>query len=226
MSSQEKHIIQNSRSKSSMNDSQNIVVSIQDEVIFEGYRNVVRKTVQLPNGQQADFEVIHQKHQSVVVFVWDSRTSTTTLIKEYHPGPDRVLFGTVAGMYEDHKHKSALQAAQYELEEEAQLRSDNWHSLVGETESTVGIPLDKYSNNNFFYYLALDCQSVFDPKPMDAEEYIEVEGNVSYTRLMKIMQSGDMNVVSSFAILLGLNKLTELGIPLQVKSSDSDNQCN
>ncbi len=187
-------------------------LTIQEEVVFEGYRNIVRRLVELPNGKLATYDVLVQKHLSVVVFTWDQNTSTTTLIREYHPGPEQFLYGTVAGMYEFQKHSSPLQSAQYELEEEAQLQSDKWFPLWNTSHSTIGLPFDKYSNNHFFPYLALDCTSVLNPKPMDEEEYILIEKNVSHSQLMDLMKKGRMNVVSTFTILLGLQKLTELGI--------------
>lgn len=183
---------------------------IKEEIVFQGYRNVVRKFVKLPTGNNATYDCLSQRHESIVVFVWDSKTATTTLVREYHPGPHKYLFGTVAGMYEYHKHESPLQSAQHELEEEAHLQTDKWYNLL-ETTNTY-IPFDKYSNNRFYAYLALDCQPVQHPKPLDQEEEITILPNISYSHMMDIMQQGDMNVVSTFAILLGLRKLDELGI--------------
>jgi hypothetical protein len=196
-------------------------LTIQEDVVFEGYRNIVRRKVHLPNGKQANFDVLIQRHLSVVVFIWDTNTSTTTLIREYHPGPEQFLYGTVAGMYEFHKHTSPLQSAQYELEEEAQLQTDKWYSLIDESNAKIGMPFDKYSNNHFFPYLALDCIPVSNPKAMDDEEYIIVERDVTYERLMNLMKSGQMNVVSTFTILLGLRKLTELGIQVGPQPSST-----
>eukprot|EP00597_Dinobryon_sp_UTEXLB2267_P008106 CAMPEP_0170088628 /NCGR_PEP_ID=MMETSP0019_2-20121128/22879_1 /TAXON_ID=98059 /ORGANISM="Dinobryon sp., Strain UTEXLB2267" /LENGTH=116 /DNA_ID=CAMNT_0010307015 /DNA_START=357 /DNA_END=707 /DNA_ORIENTATION=+ len=116
-------------------------------------------------------------------------------------------------MYEAKKHTSPLQAAQFELEEEAHLRSDNWHVLLDEANFTV--PLDKYSTNQFYAYLALDCEELEDPKALDDEEYIIIERNISYSKLMGLISTGQINIVSSYAILLALRKLTQLGIPLE-----------
>lgn len=193
-------------------------LTIKEDVVFQGYRNIVRRDVQLPNGKIAQFDVLIQKHLSVVVFIWDTKTSTTTLIREYHPGPEEFLYGTVAGMYEFHKHTSPLQSAQYELEEEAQLETKYWYSLVDESQAKIGMSFDKYSNNHFFPYLALDCTPVMNPKAMDDDEYIMVEKNVTHDRLMNLMKTGQMNVVSTFTILLGLQKLAELGIDYRTKN--------
>lgn len=112
-------------------------------------------------------------------------------------------------MYESSKHSSPLHASQLELEEEAQLRTDQWIPLLDNAES--GMSFDKYSTNRFFPYLALDCSPVHDARPMDNEEAITVEHNVPIKRVLELLHSGQMNVVSSYAILLGMRKLKEMG---------------
>jgi hypothetical protein len=62
----------------------------------------------------------------IQVFPWDSKTKTTTLLREYQPGPNAVLYGTVAGMFEKDKHQDPLECAQFELEEEAHLETTQW----------------------------------------------------------------------------------------------------
>ena len=111
--------------------------------------------------------------------------------------------------YESKKHASPLEAAQFELEEEAQLQTKTWIPLLADT-----IPLDKYSTNLFFPYLALDCTPVAHPKPADEEEYIRIEKNVSYQQLMSYISNGEVNIISSFTIMLALQKLDELRYPL------------
>ncbi len=187
------------------------VIIESEKVVYEGYRNMIRRDVLLPNGNKASFDIVTQKSpSSVVVFAWDTRSKTTTLVSEYHPGANCVMKGVVAGMYELDKHASPLQAAQYELEEEAQLQSKNWHSLLATPGTSA--PFDKYSDNQFFPFLALDCAPVANARPMDAEECIEVHHNVSHQELLRLLHSGGLNVASSYAVLLGLRKLEDLGI--------------
>lgn len=193
-------------------DEDKLMKKVNESVVFSGYRNIVRRDIQMPNGKVGTFDIVHQKHLSVVVFVWDSQSATGTLIREYHPGPEKFLYGTVAGMFESEKHASALEAAKFELEEEAQLESDQWYPLLNDFEAMM--PLDKYSNNRFLPFLALDCRPVLSPRPLDDEEFISVHHNVSYAQMMHLTKSGNMNVVSTYTLLLGVQKLIELGIPL------------
>jgi hypothetical protein len=188
------------------------VEKLKETTVFEGYRNILRRDFLLSNGKVASYDILTQKHLSVVVFAWNSTTKSTVLVREYHPGPETFMYGTVAGMYEFQKHSSPLQAAQFELEEEAQLTSDVWVPLLEATDS--GMPFDKYSTNRFFPYLALDCTSVMNPRSMDDDELITVVKDVSYETLLTLIQKGQMNVVSTYAILLGVQKLKDMGYPI------------
>ena len=67
--------------------------TLNETLLFEGkYRSMVRRRVLMPDASTvADFDVVLQRSASVLVFVWDRRTATTTLIQEYHPGIDRLM---------------------------------------------------------------------------------------------------------------------------------------
>ena len=183
-----------------------IIASIK---IFQ--RKILRKDVVMPNKKVFQFDILSQGNPSVVVFTFDTKRKTTTLLREYQPGPNQLLYGTVAGMYEcnNGKHANALQCAQYELEEEARLRSEKWIPLLNDDETSI--PFDKYSDNRFYLFLALYCQLVENPRERDAGEFIDVEHGVSKEKLLDIIHHGQINVASSFCILLGIRKLTELG---------------
>ena len=61
---------------------------VKDEVVFKGWRQIIRRTLKLPNGSIKDFDILSTK-TSIVVFNWDTKTKTTTLIQEYHPGIEK-----------------------------------------------------------------------------------------------------------------------------------------
>ena len=73
---------------------------VREEVLYEGWRKVVRRTVQSPkHTKNIDFDVIDQTHSTggaVIIFAWNSRTKTATVIREYMPGCHRVLGGLAA----------------------------------------------------------------------------------------------------------------------------------
>lgn len=185
------------------------VTLVSEAVVYAGYRNMLHREVRFPNGKQVVYDIVDQRHPSIVVFAWDSRTCTTTLIREYHPGVNKWMYGTVAGMYEPTKHATPLEAAKFELEEEAQLRSDTWIPLLDGMD--VSAPFDKYSTNQFYPFLAVDCIRVDHPRPMDDEEFIAVEHMVPHSRLQRLITAGELNVLSSYTILSAISKLRQLG---------------
>jgi hypothetical protein len=63
------------------------VKHLEENVAFSGYRSILQRKVSLPNGKNISYDIVDQGHPSVVVFNWDTNTSTCTLIREYHPGP-------------------------------------------------------------------------------------------------------------------------------------------
>ena len=104
---------------------------IKEEVHYSGWRKVIRRSVHSsanPNRKPIDFDVIDQSNSNsagaVIIFAWNSTNKTATIVREYMPGPHRVLSGLAAGIVEVDKHSSkegedsCLIAAQMELEEE------------------------------------------------------------------------------------------------------------
>lgn len=97
-----------------------------------------------------------------------------------------------------------------QLEEEAHLLGGTWHALCDDAETTVNA--DKYSSNEFYCWLVVDPYVTPTPKPMDDEEFIEIERGVSMQRCMSMLDKGELSIVSSFVILMGARKLRQLGL--------------
>ena len=79
-------------SSTSIVDGTDLVKVVNETVVFSGYRNILRRDVILPTGKNVSFDIVHQKFPSIVVFNWDTASATCTLIKEYHPGPQVIIF--------------------------------------------------------------------------------------------------------------------------------------
>jgi hypothetical protein len=102
---------------------------LSETLIYENWRRLVSRRVQLPSGLVANFEVVGQRRslvvsrdrngdnhrfsetdhhnihdQAVLIFVWHRSTKTTTLIREYMPSVHSKMFGLAAGMVEGDKH--------------------------------------------------------------------------------------------------------------------------
>jgi len=112
---------------------------LNEEVHYSGWRKVIRRSVGIVATDDGDggvvdddrgvihFDVIDQARASggaVVVFAWNSTSKTATIIREYMPGPHRVLSGLAAGIVDGEEEEgggsdsSSLMAARFELEEE------------------------------------------------------------------------------------------------------------
>jgi hypothetical protein len=187
--------------------------NLGDEIVYNHYRRLIQRRIEYPTGKVVSFDVISQGSGSITAFLWNTTSASTTLVKEYHPGVQKLLYGVVAGVFEPAKHSSSLQCAQAEVEEEAQRVSGTWIPLLEGVNATI--PLEKYSDNVFTPYLVLDTEITATPKPPDAEELIEIIENVTFDELMKIILAGEMNIVSSFSVVLALQKLEQLGFQLK-----------
>ena len=192
---------------------------VKEELVYDGWRKVIRKEITMPDSKNVKFDVLTQKGGSVTVFIWDSKSNTATLIQEYHPGVNRMMYGTVAGMFESHKHETVLDCAKSELEEEAHLSCDNWYPLL---EAPLGVPFEKYSDNMLHAYLALDCKPVLNPKPLDDEEHIIIHRNLNYNQLMSLVDNGELNILSSYTVLMAMKKLNQIGVFITVPDTDTD----
>ena len=148
---------------------------------------------------------------AVIIFAWDSKTKTATIVREYNPGCHKILSGLAAGIVETdpEKHDSDFDlAAQQELEEECHLSGGTWYRLVQEG---VSVPMDKYVVTEIVAYLVIDPVKVENPRPLDDEEDIEIVEGVTEQEIRTIIENGDMNLVGGWASMLALNKLRTLG---------------
>lgn len=184
---------------------------IRDKLIFAGrWRSLTSRLVRMANGKEVDFEINNQEGEgAVLIFAWDSETKTATLIREYQPGSNKILYGIAAGLVEADKHGSSYEtAARHELEEETQLAGGTWYRLLNEKKSML---MDKYMMTEVVAYLVVDARKVDNPRPLDEEEDIEIVTGISVEEIMEMIKDGDMNCIGAFACLLAIEKLRELG---------------
>jgi hypothetical protein len=180
---------------------------LEENILYSRWRILYQRLVRMPNGKVIDFDVVGQKGAgTAIIFAWDSSTKTATLCREYNPGPNQALCGLAAGVIEDKHDSDPRMAAEHELEEELHLSGGTWLSLL---ESPMA--MDKYATTMIHPYLVIDAHHVTNPRPLDDEEDIEILSNVSVEEIMRIIRRGDMNVVASWAALLAMEKLREMG---------------
>jgi len=185
---------------------------VSEKEVYSRWRTVIQRKVRYPKGTIVDFDIQDQKGAgAVIIFAWDSKTKTATIVREYMPGCHKVLGGLAAGIIETcpDKHDSEpLLAAKHELEEECHLAGGTWHRL---TDEGVAVSMDKYVQTKITAYLVIDAMRVDDPRPLDEEEEIEIVQGVSADEIIQMVRGGDMNLVGAWASLLALQKLRDLG---------------
>ena len=179
-----------------------------ETIVYSGWRTIVQRRVRMRNGKTADFDLVGVKtgEGAVLVFAWDTKSKTATMIREYMPASNRILWGLAAGLIEDkHGHDTEL-AARHELEEECHLKGGRWIPLLNQPAA-----MDKYALTAIQVYLVIDPEPETNPKPLDEEEDIEIVSGVTIPEILKYIGNGEMNLVGGYGSMLAIEKLRELG---------------
>lgn len=146
-----------------------------------GYRTIVNKFFEMPDGKEAEFNIIDSSGAAGVIAL--TKDNHVIIAKQYRPGPERVMDELPGGAIDP--GESPLAAAKRELLEETGY-------TPGEMIHLATIARDAYMNGLWHYYLALDCEESSDERHNDEYEFIEIvklplkqfygsilEGNVS-----------------------------------------------
>ena len=80
-----------------LNTSSAVFNVLSQKMVYDGWRKVMKKEIEFPNKRKVIFDVLTNL-PAVSVFAWDRRTATATLIQEYHPGVERLMYGVIAGV--------------------------------------------------------------------------------------------------------------------------------
>lgn len=208
---------------------------LSDTVLYDKWRRLISRKVRFPSGLVADFEIVSQSSghhgddsqggtdQAVLVFVWNTSTKTATLISEYMPSTHCKMHGLAAGVVEADKHNNSnnnnssseesmqLAAAKCELEEECRLTGGQWIQLT-----KTPVVTDKYCTTAMTAFLVLDPVPIGNnqklPQRDVTEEGMTILENVSIADLRrKMTETAEMTIVGTWATLLALDKLREMG---------------
>lgn len=134
---------------------------INEKIAFQGWRGIIQKTFQLPNGKQATYDII-QSNEFVSIIAF-TKAKEAILIQQYRPGPEMMLTSFPEGMVE--KGENPKLAAARELLEETGYQAESIVPLKNFRSS--------YSTEKQICLLALDCEKV-DAQQLDTTEFIEV----------------------------------------------------
>ncbi len=134
---------------------------IKETVAFKGWRSMLQKTFELPNGKEATFDIVATNDfVSIVAF---TKNKEAILVKQYRPGPEMQIVSFPEGGVEG--EEAPEKAAARELLEET--------GYIAQKYIPLKIFRDAYRTEKQICILALDCEKVTTQK-LDATEFIDV----------------------------------------------------
>lgn len=131
---------------------------LREETVYDRYRRVVSRRFELPDGRVEDFEVRDDGDMvAVLALTGDARV---VLVRQFRPGPERLVVELPAGLVEHGADPARVAAA--ELLEET--------GYTGTLER-VGTTLDGgYSMRTKHVFAARDCTQLQAPDPVELTE--------------------------------------------------------
>ena len=151
---------------------------LKQEPLKTGYRKVIRKTFEMPDGKTADFDI---KDEGPVVCVLAlTPENNVLLVKQYRPGPEKILLELPGGGIE--ATETPEQAVARELLEET--------GFAGDLKAVVSSFECAYSSIERFNFVATDCRKI-QAQNLDATEFAEVV-EMSLTDFRRHLQSGQL----------------------------------
>ncbi len=138
-------------------------MSVPKTLLFQGkIVDLLLERVQLPNGQQAELEIVQHPGGAAVVAL--DAQKQVCLLRQYRPVVGAWLWELPAGKIDD--REDPLVTARRELREEAGMQAQRWEAL-GQMYSSPGICTEVV-----YLYLAQDLTPV--PTQQEALEIMEI----------------------------------------------------
>jgi len=134
---------------------------INEKIAFKGWRGIIEKTFELPDGKTATFDIIDSS--DFVTIAAFTKNKDAILVRQYRPGPEIPLTSFPEGAIE--KGEDPKFAAARELLEETGYRASQFVFLKNFREA--------YNTELKICILALNCEKVATQK-LDTTEFIEV----------------------------------------------------
>lgn len=167
-----------------------------------GYLRLVTRTYELPDGSEADWELVEGGRTVAVLALTAGRD--VVLVRQFRPGPSTILDEMPGGYVEE--GESPQEAAARELLEET--------GYVGDVRIVASTWLGARETTRRFVAVALGCERRQEPAP-EAGELCEVV-TVSLSEFKEHLRSGQLTDVD-----LGYLALDHLGL-LQMGGDGAD----
>lgn len=161
--------------------------------------DLFRETVMLPNGAQAELEIVHHPGGAAAVAVDDA--GRVCLLRQYRHAAQGWVWELPAGKLDP--GETALTTAQRELQEEAALRAARWVPL-GEMLSSPGV---------FTEVIHLFLAQALSPARGHAEEHEVIEVHwVALTEALDRAAAGDIVDAKTVTGLFRAERLLRSGV--------------
>lgn len=134
---------------------------IKEAVAFNGWRKVIQKTYQLPDGQQATYDIL--KGPDYVTVAAFTKKNEAIMVKQFRAGPEKVLVTFPTGNIDE--GEDPLKAAVRELREES--------GYEARTIIFLKKIYTEYRADCQYIYVALDCEKVGEQE-LDGTEFIDM----------------------------------------------------
>ncbi len=156
-----------------------------EEIIFSKYgRQVVKRVYKLPNSSIADYYIKKEKNTAGVFAL--TKDKKVLLVKQYRPGPDKVMLDLPGGFIDEDGSDPKLTAERELLEETG---------YKGKLEFLVTSIDDAYSTVKRSLYVATQCEKVSQQKLEDTE-FAEV-CQLTLPEFRQLLRSGQMTDIEA-----------------------------
>jgi ADP-ribose pyrophosphatase len=167
-----------------------------EELIFAKFgRQIVKRIYLMPDGARADFYIRKERNAAGVLAL--TTDQKVILVKQYRPGPDKVLL-EMPGGFIDEKGSDPQLTAEKELLEET--------GYKGSVQFVTNCIDDAYSTMERSLFVATDCKKIANQQ-LEKTEFAEVE-LMSLKDFRRLLRSGQMtDVEAGYLALDHLNLL-------------------
>lgn len=142
---------------------------------YDNFRRIDRVVYELPDGTQKAYDI--EAHVGSVTIIAVTPDEQVIMVRQYRPGPDKVLLEFPGGVIEPGEQAQA--AAARELLEET--------GYAGDLTCLGARYLDAYSTGVHYGFVATNCRRVADPRP-DETEFMAIE-LISAARFKDVVRS-------------------------------------
>lgn len=163
-----------------------------------GYRTVLIKHFELPNGKIVDRTIMNEDGWAAACAIVLTTDNKVILARQFRPGPEKIFDELPGGIVDPG-----------ETPEECVVRevSEEIGYVPGEVTYLGAYYYDAYVNGDRHYFLLTGCTPTTEGQHTEADEDIEIR-KVSINELLDVAKKGLMS--DPGAVLLAYDKLKEL----------------